>query len=280
MSTYAEALRADGATEDEIKVLATDRAEKQYAKLTAEATKARENELAMEAKAREYFELTAAEVARTNSELALARANEAKARAIILAAKETGMADLAKAAGYEADPNQNPNPSHAVHDPSKVVSPEQLIAFARTQGDLITLSQDIASEHAVLFPGQRVNFTELRKEADARRISIEQAWRDKYKVDDARAAASAKAAADHDKQISDAAYAKARTELASQYGNPDLRPLASSNSPFTPRPQSGRTKQPWVTEDGRAQENVIDRSGERVSRVVTKVLAGDAHRLN
>lgn len=278
--TYAEALRADGATEDEIKVMATERAERQFAKLTAEATKARENELAMETKAREYFELTAAEVAKTNSELALARANEAKARAIILAAKETGMADLAKAAGYEADPNPNPNPSHAVHDPSKVVSPEQLIAFARTQGDLITLSQDIASEHAVLFPGQRVNFTELRKEADARRISIEQAWRDKYKVDDARAAASAKAAADHDKQISDAAYAKARTELASQYGNPDLRPLAPSNSPFTPRPQSGRTKQPWVTEDGRAQENVIDRSGERVSRVVTKVLAGDAHRLN
>lgn len=278
MSTYAEALRADGATEDEIKVLATDRAEKQYAKLTAEATKARENELAMEAKAREYFELTAAEVARTNSELALARANEAKARAIILAAKETGMADLAKAAGYEADPN--PTPTHATHDPSKVVSSDQFIAFANAQGEIIAAVQDIAAEHASLFPGQRLNFAELRKEAQTRRLPLEQVWRDKYKVDDARAAASAKAAADHDKQISDAAYAKARTELASQYGNPDLRPLAPSNSPFTPRPQSGRTKQPWVTEDGRAQENVIDRSGERVSRVVTKVLAGDAHRLN
>jgi hypothetical protein len=54
-----------------------------------------------------------------------------------------------------------------------------------------------------------------------------------------------------------------RERLATTYGNPDLRPLAPSTSPFTKRPEAGREAQPW---------EVGDRSNERVQRATKTIL--------
>ena len=185
------------------------------------------------------------------------------------------MADLAKQAGYEPDPDKVVTPLAAGLDPSRYFTRDEIIQIANKEGDAIAVAQDIASEHAILFPGQRLNFRAIREEAQSRKLSAEAVWMEKYKVADARAAQSKAAADAHDKKIADEAYDKAKRELASQYGNPDVRPLATSVNPFAARPTSGRTRQPWQREDGTAQDAVLDRSGERVARVMTKVLGGD-----
>jgi hypothetical protein len=131
------------------------------------------------------------------------------------------------------------------------------------EGDAIAQAYDIGAEHASLFPGKPLNMRELRREAITRGVSVEQAWQDKFGVPAAREARATAAQAAHDEAVRKEGYEKAREEFANTYGNPGARPPVSSNSPFTPRPTSGRDKQPW--EAG-------DRANDRVRRATNLVV--------
>jgi len=125
------------------------------------------------------------------------------------------------------------------------------------------LAQDIAAEHASLFPGQRLNFRELGTEARAAKKNLSEYWEQKYKVNDARAAQTAAAKLADENRIREDERKKVETEMASRYGNPMLRPPMPSDSPFARIKPGPDNKQPWERSD---------RSGERVQRAAERIV--------
>src|SRR5205807_2871531 len=120
-------------------------------------------------------------------------------------------------------------------DTSKFVTSDAVLALAEREAESIALMSDIAAEHVYLFGAPLRNARELRREALTRKVSLEQVWQEKYKVVEARTARDAaekKAAEDlirkNEREVVTA-------EFASRYGNPELRPVEPSRSPFTPR---------------------------------------------
>lgn len=275
--TYAEFLKSQGATDEEIKILVSPASEKAYNALqtslaasAAAAAKAEKDKTdAIGQYDTWYNEQAVPAYKKMEQEAIIAKANEARATAAIRAAQAAGLVDLTKDLGYEVDPEKaaaaaraaNPN---ANFDPSKYVDRDTLLSLVEREGDAIALAQDIAAEHSRLFPGMSLNFRELRKEAVAAKKPVEQLWMEKYKVSDARAAQAKIKQDEYDSRLrKEGADAKA-TELASRYGDPNQRPLVASNNPFVPRADSGRDKQPW---------DVPDRSNERVQKATAKVVS-------
>lgn len=274
-----EFLKANGASEEDLKALTEGPHSKSLAsafeKLQAQAEKAEADRvaaLASAAKVKEeydnWFQNTAIpERQQIENELVAARANEAKAREALKVAQEKGLFNAAKDLGYEEKDLKNPasNPAPGSFDEKKYFTRDEILAIAQQEGDAIALAQDIAAEHAALFPGQRLNFRELRKEAVSQRKSVEQLWMEKYGVQAARDKKLAdERAAEQAKWKAEGAKEK-ETELVSKYGNPDTRPLSPSVSPFAKRPSSGRDKMPW--------EQQGDRSEQRVMEATKKVVA-------
>lgn len=267
--TYAEYLKSLGATDDDIKVMDTGVARKAFDKMQAELTAAaaqvaasEQSKKDYEAKSNEWHDRVNTEYLSAKDQLVVAKANEAKARAVIDEAQKQGLIRVAEDLGYvTAPPKVDDKPGTSGFDPNRYFTKDDVVAIAEREGDAIALAQDIAAEHARLFPGQTLNFRELRKEAVSRKMSVEALWMDRYKVNDARTARATAEKEAYDKKLRDEGAATARAELASQYGNPDTRPLTTSQSPFAPRPAANREKQPW--ESGLDGDNG---SNDRVQR--------------
>jgi len=272
MATYAEYLLSQGATADEVKILDTPVARKAYERLeasvvaNAEAAKAaKESATAYQQKADGWFEKVNGEVEEARKAEMLAKAAQARDRAIIDEMQKRGLIDIAKEAGYEVPPEVKVTP--AALD-SRYVTNETLLQVAEREGDAIAIAQDIAYEHSRLFPDRPLNFRELRKEAVTRKVNVEALWMERFGVQAARDAA-AKARQDaHDAKMRDEGRKAAETEFASKYANPDMRPGVTSQHPLTPRPATQREKQPWETGD---------LSNERVLRATKKVLETQVH---
>lgn len=269
--TYAEYLKSQGASDEDVKILDTPVGRKTYEAMLsaqADATKARQGAEAYEKKANEWFEKNEAEVKASANRAVVESARAAKAEAALKAAQKAGLIDVAKDLGYEFDaPPDKKVETPAALDSSKYFTKDEILAIAEREGVSIATAQDIAAEHATLFPGQRLNFRALREEAVAKRIPLEQLWMDRYKIADARAAAQ-KAADDANVAKWKAEGAKEKeAELVSRFGNPDTRPLTPSTSPFTKRAEANRDKQPWET--GLAGE---DGSNDRVRRATQTFL--------
>jgi len=278
--TYAEFLKSQGATEDELKVLVSPASEKAFAVMQAQiaaaaekATKAEQDKASAIAQYDTWYNDQAVPAyKRMEQEAILAKANEARARAVIEAAQKAGLVDVAKDLGYEVDPAKaaeaariaaGGNPP-ANFDPSKYIDRDTFMSVVDREGDAIALAQDIAAEHARLFPGMTLNFRELRKEAVTKKQPVEQLWMEKYKVADARALAAKLKQDEYDAKLrKEGADAKA-AELASRYGDPNQRPLVASTSPFTQKQGDIERKQPWDTGD---------RSNERVQKATAKVVS-------
>ncbi len=275
--TYAEYLKSQGATEDELKVLDVPSARKAYDRMQADLSA--EHERAEAAiKAQDDYKASVNDWHETKivpayeeakREATNAKAEAARAKAVIqdAAKRDDQLAKIAKDMGYEVEgappPPKKESSVPEGFDPSKYVTSEQVIALAERERDAIALAQDIAAEHATLFPGQRLSFRELVKEAAAAKKPVEQFWQDKYKVSDARAAQESARKQAYEEGIRKEEREKVTTEFASKYGNPDTRPLDTSKSPFAPRPDAGRDKLPWDSGD---------RQADRISRVATKVM--------
>ncbi len=276
---FEEYLKENGATEEEIKTLAGSKAARSsYEKMTQRLESAeRERAQAAEAAQKANEQVTAydkwfqekaiPERQQIENDLIAARAEAAKNAAIIKAAQERGLIEVGAAQGADvADATKRAAEAAAAAglDPNKYFTREEILQIAQQEGEAIAMAQDIAAEHAVLFPNKPLSFRELRKEAMANRQSIEQFWMNRYGVQAAREA-RAKAAQEAEQAKWKAEGAKEKeTELVSRYGNPETRPLVPSTSPFAKRPERGRDKQPW--EAG-------DRSDQRVMEATKKVVS-------
>jgi hypothetical protein len=255
--TYAEYLRKQGASEDEIKVIVTPVAERAFASQQADLAKANGTATAY----KNWFDNEAIPAyKKMENELVASKASEARNRTTLLALQERGLLKLADIGYDPATPAAAPAAPPV--DP-RYVTLDQLKTVADGEGDAIAQAYDIGAEHASLFPGKALNMRELRRDAIARGVSVEQAWMDKFGVVQARSDMQAKVQADHDEKIRKEAYDKAREEFANTYGNPGARPPVSSTSPFAARPTSGRDKQPW---------EVGDRAVDRVQRATKLVV--------
>lgn len=274
--TYAELLKQNGATDEEIKVLDSPAARKAFDKLqsdaaaaAADAAAARAHEVAFKNETDEWYNGTIVPNYTTMEQRAQkAEANEARARALILASQDEGLKKVAKDLGYVPDggggnPSPNPNPGSPNFDPSKYVSREDLSGIMERAGEGLAALEDMVIEHSQLFPTQRLNVRELRREAVAAKKSAYEYWEQKYKVPDARAAQEAARQTAHDQAIRDEAIKTAREQFATEYGTPGLAPPAASTNPFAKRPDRGRTEQPW--EAG-------DQSNTRVQYATKKVM--------
>ena len=254
MKTYAEFLRENGASDEDIKILDTPVARKVYEQqmtaLEAATTLAAKNKADLDNYNAWYNDKALPAYTEMEKALIIARGNEAKAREIIKTAGEQGLIDIAKAAGFEVevdDKNKNKNNEPPPIDTSKFVTQDLLIATAQKEGDAIAIAQDIAAEHVYLFGKPLRNFRELRKEALERKVSVEQVWQEKYGVVKARSdKEAADRKAEEDKIRADERN-KVTAEFADKYGSPDQRPPVVSTNILTPRPDHGRAKQPWET---------------------------------
>jgi hypothetical protein len=263
---YEEYLRANGATEDEIKVLCTPTSERAFAKQQTDIANANK----VVGSYKKWFDEEAVPAyKKIESELIVSRANEARAREAIMAARDRGLVDIAKDLGYPvAGAPGTPGapvtpPVGTPPDLSRYMTVDQAKALADSEGQAIAQAYDIGAEHAILFPDKPLRMTEVRRSALSRGVSVEQEWMETYGVQAARTARENKLREDHENKIRTEERAKVQQEFADQYGNPMARPPVSSNSPFVARPNAGREKQPW--EAG-------DRSAERVRRATQTVV--------
>lgn len=271
MATYAEFLRSQGATDDEIKILDTPAAQRAYTKMQSDlAAVAAERDTAksgIDAMNKWFTDEASPAFKKMESDLVVARANEARAKAAILEAQKRGLVDVAKDLGYnpdEANPTPTPNPGASNFDPNRYFTRDEIVKIAETEGEAIAVAQDIAFEHRQLFPDKPLNFRALRQEALASKKPVEQYWMDKFGVAKAREDREAAARAANEDRIRKEEREKVLTEVASKYANPDMRPLEPSTVSFVPRPNTTRDKQPWER-DSSSVEN------DRVNRVVQKI---------
>ena len=253
--TYAEFLKSQGASEEEIKILDTAVARRAYDKMQADATtaadearKIRENAEAYEQRVTGWYENHEKEFKTMENKFVAAEAEKAKAVAALKTAHERGMIDVAKDLGYKFDEPVAPPARTEVPalDATKYFTREEVLQLAEREGEAIATVSDIAAEHVYLFGAPLRNTRELRKEAMARKISLEALWMEKYKVPEARAKKESDAKAADEARIRADEREKATAEFSSKYGNPETRPLTESRSFLIPRKESGREgKQPW-----------------------------------
>lgn len=260
MSEYEKYLRGLGASDDEIKVLVNPTSERAYLKMQGDLAKANGAVTAY----KNWFDNEAVPAyKKMETDLVVTKANEARARAALVAAQERGLINLTKDLGYEVDPAKVTPPAGGAPDLSRYVTLDQLKTVAEGEGDAIAAAYDIGREHVILFPDKPLNMRSLRSAAIKRGVSVEQEWMETYGVSQAREARDLKMRTENEEKLRKEGYEKARQEFADTYGNPGARPLVSSNSPFAPRPTTGRDKQPW---------EVGDRSNDRVRRATQSVV--------
>jgi hypothetical protein len=185
-------------------------------------------------------------------------------------AQRQGMVDVAKDLGYTPD---EPRPVVTAPD-DRYLTMEKFQAAGGEFAAQLTGLLDAASEHARLFPGTPFNAEQLRREATASGKTLLPYWEEKYKVRDAREAAAKK---QHDDEIAKWKQEGAKekeAQMASLYGNPEMRPLVPSKSPFTPRKDDAlRSDQPW-------NKSEVQLQNDRVQRVAQKLIERQSGGLN
>lgn len=272
--TYAEFLKSQGASDEDVKLLDTPLARKAFDKQQADlaaAAAARDKAIEDRTATEDWYKNTATpEFNKKSEEVVKAKAEAEKFRAALRSAKEQGFIDIDDSFfGANPNPNPSPNPNPANNPPQNrdYFTKEEVAQIAEREGDAIAIAQDIAFEHSQLFPGQPLNLRELRKRAVAARKSVEQQWLEEFKVPDARAAAAKKRQEEHDTKMREEGAKAERERLAKDF-NPDTRSPMPSTSPFTVRKTAGdiRAKQPWDA----PSEGVL--SDDRVTRVARKLM--------
>ena len=179
---------------------------------------------------------------------ALAKAEAAKAIELVRASSDAGMIELAKKAGFEKELEAGRAPKEPTMD-DKFVSRELLLQVAEKEGEAIAIAQDIAYEHSRLCPDKTLNFQSLRRDAVARKVPVMQVWEEKYGIPALRTARELADKTAYETKLREEGAAAERMKFASQYGNPDVRPLTSSHNPFVNRPAEKKEKQPWEVSD-------------------------------
>ncbi len=267
MANYAEFLKANGATDDEIKVLVTPASEKAYTALQTQATeaitratKAESDKAAYDKWYKEVAEPTAAKaLAERDAALGDAAANAARVKKL----QDLGLIKIAEQMGENVDDKKEPVIT-GTPDMSKYVDKDTLYQVAEREGDAIATAQDIAFEHQRLFPDKPLNFRELRKQALANKTSVEAQWQTNYNV---AAVREQRAQADKDayeKKLREEGASAERAKL--QTANPNLVTPVASTSPFTGRAPSAQSAdaQPW-------NKSEAERESTRLQKGISKL---------
>lgn len=260
MSTYAEYLKANGATDEDLKVLVTPVTEKAFAAQVKAVADAQAKITASEAQTRKWYDdQVVPNMTALQKKADAAAMREAAAIAQLKVAQEAGLIEVAatqdgiKPAAAATTPD---------FDASKYVTNDTLMQVAQQEGDAIAIAQDIAAEHSILFPGQRLSFRDLRKDAVARKVSVEQVWREKYNVDAARETKSATDKAAYEAKLRNEGAEEARKKFAETSGvNPALGFAQPSRTPFTGRNPAATTSadgnkivHPWDRTDAEREQ--------------------------
>jgi hypothetical protein len=268
--TYAEYLKANGATEDEIKVLDTAVSRRAFDKSQAEAEEARAASAKLEETMKNYesrvnswYQENDAKLKTVQSQAVAAAAEAARHKAALLEAQRQGMIELAKGAGYDPEPEK---PAAAAAPDDRYLTMDKFAAAGDTFAANLAGLIDAASEHARLFPNVPFNADQLRREAQAQGKTLLPYWEEKYKVRDAREAAIQR---QRDAEIAKwkAEGAKEKeTELVSRFGNPETRTLVPSKSPFVPRKEDPlrADNQPWNKTESQLSNDRVERATKRL----------------
>lgn len=268
--TYAEFLKANGATDEDLKVLDTPVARKGYEAQMKAVADATAKVAASEAAHRDWYDTKVVPGMNALQKKADAAAmKEAAAVAQLKVAQEAGLIEVAA-----AQDGVKPVTVAAAFDESKFVSTDVFHQAVQMEGDAIAIMADIAAEHSELFPGQRrPNWRELRKEAVAAKKPVEQVWREKYSVDTARTAKAAADTAAYEaklrKEGDDAATARINAERV----HPAMGIAQPSRTPFTGRNPAAATAadgtkivHPW-------DRSEVEREQARQAPVVQRLVA-------
>lgn len=271
--TYAEFLKSQGASDEDVKVLDTPISQRAYAAQAALATQASADAAAAVA-ARDKYKADAdkwyEEVAQPNltkaqADAIKANAEAARLRTLVLASTDESLRAVAAEMGYKPDGSSTgvvpPKPGASDFDANKYFTKDDIIQIARKESQAIAIAQDIAAEHRALFPDKPLNFRQLREQAESANKPLEQLWMDTYGVPAAREAAAKATREAHENLIRKEEREKVTAELLNNTANPNMVPGGASSSPFVPRPKAGREDVPWKS--GIDGENG---SGDRVSR--------------
>jgi len=284
MKTYFDYLKENGATDEDAKLLDTPVARKAYETLQSQIAAAaadadaRVNNYKAEAD-KWYNETILPNYQTMEQKLAAASANEARARALILASQDEGLKKVALEMGFKPDgtpatitqPTTQPN----AFDASKYVTVDALNQMSDSVGAGLAALQDMVLEHSQLFPDRRLDVRAIRAEAVAARKNVYDYWEQKFGVPAARTARAEAEKKIYEDRIRKEERDKTVAELASQYANPNTVPASSSSNIFTPRPSAGREKAPW--EAGLAG---AEGSNDRVAKAAKLFVEKQAARTN
>jgi hypothetical protein len=263
--TYEEFLKAEGASDEDIKLLNTPIARKAFDKQQSLVAAAAEEQK----KAKELVERNRewAEQVETTNQGYLKERDSALLRVAAAEAKEKELQRLGLLEVAERmEPGvTQPKPGETpAFDASKYVDRDTLMQVAEKEGEAIATAQDIAYEHRLLFPDKPLNFRELRREAVSRKMPLESLWMERFNVSAARDARNAAEKAAYEKKIAEDAIVKYKSE------HPETNPLMAhpviSSTPFSTRVASSNTsdKTPWLKSDG-------ERESARINKVLPKL---------
>lgn len=275
MATYAEFLKANGATDDEIKVLVTPASEKAYSALSTQATeaisratKAESDKAAYDKWYKEVAEPTAAKaLAERDQALGDAAAERARVKKL----QDLGLLKIAEqmeggGAGGDDDAAKRAAAAAAQPDLSKYVDTDTFRQVVAREGDAIAEAQDLAFEHQRLFPDKPLNFRALRQQALANKRSVYDQWQSDFNVATVREQRATADKESYEKKLREEGASAERAKL--QTVNPHLVSPTTSSSPFTGRAPSaqGADSQPW-------NKSEAERESARLQKGINKVLA-------
>lgn len=261
--TYAEYLKANGATDDEIKILDVPAAQRAFAKQQSDLAAAQAAAAAAASKVNtydEWYKVNAPIADQMRAERDIAKAEAAAEKARLKALQDAGLIEVDANANAAAAAAEAARLAGATtFDPAKhnLVTSDILRQVADKEGEAIATLADLSWEHSQLFPGKPVNWRELRKEAVASNQNVEQLWMTRYNVQAARDARSAADKAAHEKAIADAAVADYKSKNSQT--NPMLHNAVPSSNPFTNRPPSAEDNLPWLKNDSAKVNDRVNR---------------------
>ena len=270
--TFAEYLRSQGASDEDIKILDTPIARKAHEAMESALAAEKQKMETYQGQVETYYTTTAAKAKELENRAIASAAEAARAKAALMEAQRQGLLDVAKDLGYTPDDPAKKEPPVDPNAP-KYLTLDAVTPYLESAGDGLAAVMDAMVEHTRLFPDKPFNARAIRQAAVAAKKPFYQYWEETFKVSDARAAAETARQVAHDKQIADAARAEERAKLASEYANPNTRPAVASNSPFVIRKTAdGKPEQPWNRSENelsdarvrKTTENIIKR-GEQVT---------------
>jgi hypothetical protein len=284
MATLAEFLKTNGASDEDVKAL-TEGSFSGVAKRTFDALQAKADAEAQRAAAAEAARVKAEEAVAATSEwynntamveyskmqndVVAAKANEARAMTALKAAQERGLIDVAVTAGYEAEVKAAAATAATAVDTTKFMTRDEILAIAEKEGEAIALVQDIANEHARLFPDKPLNWRQLRRDAMAAKQPVEAYWTSKYGVEAAREKRATDERTAMETRLRKEGADAARQQLIDEGFNPGLRAPLPSNNVFAPRKApDGSTKQPWEVGENESRQARLKRAMDNEAKAV------------